>query len=182
MYKHRARIGILLLATLASAGAQAADDRNGGYVGIAAGQAKTEINSFIDDDDTAYKVFGGWSFNRIIAAEVGYFDGGDATATVGTQRRQVGADGFYAAAIGSLPIGEYLSLFARLGYAYYDAELSAQGPGISMSESDDDADLLYGLGATAHFTDAFDVRVEFEAIDVANAAFEMLTVSAIYRF
>jgi OmpA-OmpF porin, OOP family len=182
MYKHRARIGVLLLAVLASAGAQAADDGKGGYVGIAAGEAQTEIDFFIDENDTVYKIFGGWSFNRYIAAEVGYFDGGNPTATIGTQRREVESDGFYAAAIGSLPIGDRISLFARLGYAFYDVTLSAQAPGIDLSESDDDGDLLYGFGAAAHVTDGFDVRLELEAIDVSNAAFEMLTLSAIYRF
>lgn len=182
MYKHRARIGGLLLAVLVSAGAQAADDGKGGYVGIAAGGAKTEIDIFIDESDTAWKIFGGWSFNRYIAAEVGYFDGGNPTATVGTQRRQVESDGFFAAAVGSLPIGEHVSLFARLGYAYYDATLSVQAPGLDLSETDDDADLLYGFGATAHITDAFDVRLEFEALNVPTSAFEMLTLSAIYRF
>jgi OOP family OmpA-OmpF porin len=182
MYKHRARIGVLLLAVLASAGTQAADDGKGGYVGIGAGEAKTEIDEFIDENDTAYKIFGGWSFNRYIAAEVGYFDGGNPTSTVGTQRLQVDADGFYAAAIGSLPLGDRFSLFARLGYAFYEATASLQAPGIALSESDEDEDLLYGIGATAQFTDAFGVRLELESIDVSDAAFEMFTLSAIYRF
>jgi OOP family OmpA-OmpF porin len=182
MYKHRARIGVLLLAVLASAGAQAADDGEGGYVGIGAGEAKLEIDDFIDENDTAWKIFGGWSFNRYIAAEVGYFDGGDPSTTDGTVRRQVEADGFYAAAIGSLPLGDRFSLFARLAYAFYEATASLQAPGVSVSESDEDEDLLYGIGATAQVTDSFGVRLELEALDVSNAAFEMLTLSATYRF
>jgi OOP family OmpA-OmpF porin len=182
MYKHRARIGILLLAILAAAGAQAAEDGKGGYVGIGAGEAKLEIDEFIDENDTAYKIFGGWSFNRYIAAEVGYFDAGNPSTTEVAVRRQVEADGFYAAAIGSLPIGDRFSLFARLGWAFYEATASLQASGLTVSESDEDEDLLYGFGASAQFTDSFGVRLEFEALDVSNAAFEMLTLSATCRF
>lgn len=183
MYKHCASMGVLVFAALASAASQAADgDGNGGYVGVGAGQAKTEIDGLIDDNATAFKIFGGWTFNRYIAAEAGYFDGGDAGRTAGAQRLEVEANGFYAAVLGSLPLGERFSLFARSGYAYYEVTASLQAPGVDLSESDENGSLLYGAGASAQLTDSLGLRLEFEALDVSDAAFEMLTLSATYRF
>nr|WP_316641733.1 OmpA family protein [uncultured Roseateles sp.] len=73
-----------------------------------------------DERDTAYKLFGGYQFNRNFAVEAGYFDLGkfgfvSTTTPAGTLNGQIRLAGLNLDLIGSLPLTESLSAFVRLG-------------------------------------------------------------------
>src|SRR5262245_43570426 len=85
--------------------------------GRAAGAAGTSFNC--QREDTAGKVFGGWRFNRYLAAEISYLDYGVAKATSVVPGVQASATTKVKAAglsaLGSVPLGERLALLGRLG-------------------------------------------------------------------
>ena len=93
----------------------------------------------VDGKDTAFKIFGGYMFNRHFGVEAAYVNFGEATYSgdfVGSQVTggKVEIDGFNLSAIGSLPITEQFSIFGKVGLFLWDAEASdtsANMPGLS---------------------------------------------------
>ena len=94
----------------------------------------------------------------------------------------MGVSGLSASAVGTLPVSDTFSFFARLGIASYDvdAHVSIAGVG-SGSASNSESDVIYGAGALLNFGQ-FGVRAEYEAINVDNGDANMISVSGLYRF
>lgn len=144
------------------------------YLGAGIGQmkAKDACNGVgpgvsCDDSDTAYRIFGGYRFNRNLAAEVGYAELGKVTASglvLG-----VPASGNWKArawdivAVGMIPLSEQFSLLGKLGVALWrlDASLTATGIG-SGSLSPTGTNLTYGVGGQYDFTNKVGMRVEWQ--------------------
>jgi OOP family OmpA-OmpF porin len=187
MYKRVAFNGLAVLGLLAGASAYA-EQAPGFYAGAGVGQASIEVDDVdFDANDTAFKLFGGYSFNQNFAVELTYFDGGapgerfdfggGLTGSVETE-----ITGLNLSAVGRIPVGESFSLFGKLGYASYDAEVTAEAGGFSASEDGSDEDLSYGIGAGFAFGPSFEMRAEYEAIDISDGSFNVLSVSGLFRF
>ena len=75
------------IVSLAFGAAAHAEVTPGFYVGASIGQGTVKVDSVdFDESDTAFKVFGGYSFNQHFAIELAYFDGGDAEMSLGKGR------------------------------------------------------------------------------------------------
>lgn len=102
-----------------------------------------------DDDDRGMHIFGGYRFNRYLAAELSVRDLGD--------YRAQGQDFHYRSelmattigVVGTLPLGERVSLYARLGAGYVrmDERLTSS----SYRYKDDDSGGVSSLGAGVEF-------------------------------
>lgn len=186
MYKRIALNGLAMLGLLAGASAYA-ETGPGFYAGVGIGQASIKIDEVdFDANDTAFKVFGGYSLNKNFAVEVAYFDGGAPSENYDfgfgiSGSVDVEVTGLNLSVVGSIPLTEQFGLFAKVGYASYDAKITASAEGESASESGSDEDLSYGLGAAFNFG-KFEVRGEYEAIDISDGNFNTLSVSGLYRF
>jgi OOP family OmpA-OmpF porin len=190
------RLGLTAFAALALTAAMAAhaDVQPGFYAGAGVGTTKLSDNGFddagvdVDDTDTGFKIFGGYSFNRNLAIEVSYFDlgevsGGFSDPFIGNVSFDVGVSGLNASVVGRLPVSETFSLFGKLGIASYDLDAHATIAGVgSASDSQSESDMTYGVGAALSFGGPWEVRVEFEAIDVDDGTANMLSVGGVYRF
>src|SRR6202044_1631655 len=128
----------LILVPLASP--QAFADDGGWYLGFNAGQSRAKIDdsriaddlgidgfatTAIDNEDPKcpFKSFGGYEFNRYFALESGIFDLGQFgfradTLPPGSLHGQAKIIGLNLDAVGSIPIGDQFSLFARAGGIY----------------------------------------------------------------
>jgi OOP family OmpA-OmpF porin len=189
MYKRVALNGLAVLGLLAGASAYA-EQAPGFYAGVGIGQATLEVDDldFVDFDasDTAFKVFGGYNFNANFAAEVSYFDGGAPSENLDFGGGFTGSidgelTGLNFSAVGRIPVTQSFAIFGKLGYASYDVKATARIDDISESGSDSGNDLSYGAGVAFSFGQ-FDLRGEYEAIDVDGGAFNILSVSGAYRF
>jgi OmpA-OmpF porin, OOP family len=186
MYKRVALNGLAMLGLLAGASAYA-DQAPGFYAGAGIGQATVKVDdSAFDDSDTAFKVFGGYNFNNNFAAEVTYFDGGAPGESFDlgggdTGRVEAAFTGLNLSVIGRIPVSESFAVFAKVGYSSYDVKVKASAFGFSDSASDSENDLSYGAGAAFTFGQ-FDVRGEYEAINVDGGDFNILSLSGVYRF
>jgi Outer membrane protein beta-barrel domain len=186
MYKRVALNGLAVLGLLAGASAYA-EQAPGFYAGVGIGQATVQVDDVdFDDSDTAFKVFGGYNFNDNFAAEVTYFDGGAPSEDFdlgGGFSGSVEAEftGLNFSAVGRIPVSESFAIFGKLGYASYDVKATARIEDISESASDSGNDLSYGVGAAFSFGQ-FDLRGEYEAVDVDGGAFNVLSVSGLFRF
>jgi len=181
MNKRVALNGWVLVGMFASASALA-DVQPGFYAGAGVGKASIEIDDVFDADDTAFKVFGGYSFNPNFAVELAYIDGGAPDERFGAGSIEVAVDGINASAVGRLPINEKFSVFGKLGFASYDVEVKVRAGNLSGSGSDSDEDLSYGIGGAFSLSSAVELRGEYEAIDVTDGSFSLLSVTGVYKF
>jgi OmpA-OmpF porin, OOP family len=180
MYK---RVGLSALAAfgLIAATAAHADVQPGFYAGVGLGQSTIDVG-LSDDSDTSFKVFGGYSFNENFAAELAYIDGGSVAERQGPTSVEVEATGLSAVAVGRLPVTDMFSVYAKAGIASYDVELQFSDPFLGNgSVKDSDEDLIYGIGAAFGFGQ-FELRGEYEMVDVSNGDFDLLTLSGLFRF
>jgi OOP family OmpA-OmpF porin len=183
MNKRVALNGWVLVGMFASASALA-DVQPGLYAGAAVGKASIEIDAVgFDADDTAFKVFGGYNFNRNFAVELAFIDGGKPDDRFGTGSVEVAVDAINLSALGRLPVNEMFSVFGKVGFASYDVEVKGRvGNTVVGSADGSDEDLSYGLGAAFNIGTNVEVRGEYEAIDVSDGGFSLLSVSGVYRF
>lgn len=162
---------VLALPTVALAGSE-----SGFYLGAGIGQTDIETRAF-DDDDSAYKFFGGYNFGIVplvdIAIEASYVDfGNPGSGPVDidiTGQNVFGLVGFKAGPVG---------LFAKAGLINWDTELSIG----SIRDDDSGTDPAYGVGARLQFG-SLAVRAEYELYDVSDVKdLTMLSASVVYTF
>jgi OOP family OmpA-OmpF porin len=188
------RLGLSAFAALALTAAMAAqaDVRPGFYVGAGVGSTTIDDDGFddidFDDSDTGFKLFGGYTFNRNFAIEVSYFDLGEASGSLfdpffGDIEFDVGVSGLNAQAVGLLPLTETFSLFGKIGFASYDIDAEVTVAGVGDGEgSESESDMTYGVGGAISFAERFEVRVEYEAINVDGGDANMISVGGLIRF
>lgn len=163
----------------------AADENESGpYVGGGYGEFDVTIDNIegltdavrdLDTDDSAYKLFFGWRFNRFLSLEADYIDLGnprgnfDASGTSGDYQLEL--SGFAGYAIGTLPLGIF-ELSGKIGYYFHDVEINVDldniGPGngdVIGSDESGEA-LVYGVGAGVTLFDSLNAKLEYELFDV----------------
>lgn len=130
-----------------------------------------------DDEDVGFKIFGGFKFNQYIAAEVGYADLGEITASAPGVSATAEVDGFQVAVVGSYPI-EQFSLLGKVGLYVWDGEISTTFGNFH----DDGTDFMFGLGGAFHFTPQLSVRGEWERFDIDGDDVDFFSANFIYNF
>ena len=165
------------------------------YIGGGIGQSKFKDGctggSFpgvsCDDKDTAFKIFGGYQFNKNIAAEIGWTDLGKAKASGPGGTAEAKASAFELDAVGAFPVWQQLSILGRLGLYYGEGKLDA--PGVSGTKKT--TDLTYGLGVGWDFNKNLGVRgewqryskIKFEAAGTSgDTDVDVYGVSLLWRF
>jgi len=177
---HGKLIAACVLAALGATGTARADD-SGFYLGAGIGEASQSAEGF-DGSDTTFRVFGGYSFNPYLAVEGGYVDGGEQTDTQGPVRIAVKSDGFFVAGLAKLPLGKYVAPYLKVGFVTYDSTATVSSGNVSISDSESESDLLYGVGFEFKLGDHFRLRAEYEKIDVSDADFDIISLAAAYKF
>ncbi|HUW75172.1 MAG TPA: outer membrane beta-barrel protein [Gallionella sp.] len=186
------------------------------YMGGNIGQSKAKIDdaritgslsgaglpSSISDDNkgNAFKLFGGYQFNRNFALEGGYFNLGEFgyTATTvppalaGTLNGKIKLQGLNLDAVGMLPLGDKFSVFGRLGLQYAQAKDTFTSTGAiatptNPSPSKNALNYKAGVGAQYDFNRSLGMRVEAERYRINDAInnkgdIDMYSIGLVYRF
>jgi OOP family OmpA-OmpF porin len=161
-----------------------AQEQRGFYAGASVGQSTISDGCSgvpggvsCDDSATTFKLFGGYQFNRHIAAELGYSD----------KLAEVSASGFGASAsakasawelvaIPSYPLTDQFSVYGKIG-GYYSEMKGSNGA------KETDNGLTFGLGAGYQFTRNVGMRVEWQRYsDVGGSDVDALNLGLLYRF
>ena len=190
---------ILVAAALALSATQAS--AQGGYIGGSIGQSDIDDeitsglingNQSVDGKDTAWKIFGGYMFNRHFGLEAAYVDLGelsysgtftDAFGTAPVTGGKVEVWGFNISAIGALPVTEQFSVFGKIGLFFWEAEANDTTGGRPFSATDDGADLSFGVGLGFNFTRNLGVRAEWEMFqNISDADVSLISVGLFWRF
>jgi OmpA-OmpF porin, OOP family len=190
----KARAGLAVLGfagAMVFTGAAVAQD-TGFYAGLSLGQSKADdactgvsgLGISCDDKDTAWKILGGYQFNRNFAVEFGYTDLGEVSASGPGGSASIETTAFEVVAVGMMPIADKFSIYGKLGM--YRGETDASGPGGSISEST--TDLTFGVGVRYDFTRNLGVRAEWQKYsdvgggDIGEADIDVISVGVIWRF
>jgi len=180
-------LGLAGLGTLTVASALAQD---GGYSygGIGVGTSRSKIDEqdvattligpgittnvlTRDRRDTAYRLFGGYQFNRNFAIEAGYFDLGRfgftaATSNASTLAAQVRARGLNLDLVGTMPLSDRWSALARVGAAYARVRDDFSGTAVPALADPvarrNSTNVKAGVGLQYAFNPSFLVRAEAE--------------------
>jgi OmpA-OmpF porin, OOP family len=185
--------------SLGYAGTAAAEEETGFYAGIGLGQSTIENDEDgidFDEDDTGFKLFGGYQFNEFIAVELAYINEGepnDSFTVAGIDvENEVEITQVSATAVGTLPFNEFFGAMGRLGFSYVDASFkqTASGFGTTVDEDDNTTEVSYGLGIWFAPRKDFLLRLEYEMTSAelfdddidADTDISLISVSAMYRF
>lgn len=130
----------------------------------------TSINS--DESDTGFKIYVGNRFHRNFAAELSFFQLGE--ASISTTLTNVGPltpikgtiewdTGFSLTGMGIAPLGDRFSIFGKAGLYWADTTFTFEAAGFAPdSESDSNTGLTMGVGAMFDASRNVAVRVEWE--------------------
>lgn len=202
-----------LLAVAMSSAAVAQSDDSGWYAGMNAGQSRARLDdrkitadllaggftaTAISNDDrhVGFKAFGGYEFSKHIALEAGYFDLGEFgflanTVPAGTLAGISKIKGVNVDAVGSLPLTDKFSAFARVGVIYAQAKDSFSGTGLvavtNRDPSKRSVNYKFGAGLQYDFTQAFGMRLEAERYRIDDAVgnkgdIDLFSAGLLYRF
>lgn len=167
----------------------AASADSGFYIGASAGGATIDADldginipglpSSIDEDDTATKVFAGYTFDLPlvdIAVEGGYVDFGEPDIDILGQALTLDSTGFNVWGIATFNAG-LIDVYGKLGLIAWEVDAKL----LNDTASDDGTDPGYGIGA-AFGIGPLAVRGEYELYDLDDADVSMLSVGIVYRF
>lgn len=166
----------------------------------AAGFGHTGVSA--DEEDTGFKAYVGYRFNRNFAVEGGIVDLGEVTSktnivsfggapfsdtlteTISTKT------GLHVSGLGILPINDRLDFFGKLGFysIKVDATLNSAGFGQLGAASDSGTDLLFGAGLQYSFTPAIGARIEWERFmdvgsdETGEGDVDLWSIGVVFRF
>jgi OmpA-OmpF porin, OOP family len=177
---HRKFAGVCVVGALCASAAVHAED-SGFYLGAGLGEARQSVEGF-DGSDTSFKVFGGYSFSRYLAAEAGYVDGGEQTDSQGSLDIAIKSDGYFIEGLAKIPLGKYVAPYVKLGYVVYNSTTKVSSGNLQASEYLHGRDLLYGAGIEFRFGDSVRVRTEYEDVDVSDTDFDIFSIVVAFQF
>ena len=178
---------ILVSASLGSISTTAADPYVGFGVGTASYKADLTASSGneIDDDGTGTKLYGGYAFNKYLAAEASVYN--FAEASVGAVETSPGGSvvsgsvsmkGVGAYVVGMYPVTKDVNLMAKLGVLNWDADLRVG----DTTRTNDGTDMAYALAASYAFTKELLVAAEWESFNSDNPELSMLSLGFKFIF
>lgn len=135
------------------------------------------LSSTLDDKGKSFALFGGYRFNRWLAAEAGFFSLGDfryaATGTVddaGTIRQasfsyKYRVKGMMLGGTATLPLGQYLEARVRAGLTTSSPKISytatVEGDSLTDSFSDSSQDFYYGAGVGLNLWEFYRIGLDY---------------------
>lgn len=161
--------------TLAALGAHAEGLYVGGGLGSSRFNGADVGGASTDRNSTAYKLYGGCAFTPNLGLEAGGVDLGKFSSSAD----QIKANGLYLDAVGTLPLGNNVSVLGRLGV--FNGELKS-----SVAGSDRGTNIKLGAGLQYDLAGNVGVRGEweryrFDALGIRPNV-DLFSIGVNYRF
>jgi OOP family OmpA-OmpF porin len=143
---------------------------------LGAGLSTTAMT--LDERDTAYKLFGGYQFNRYFGLEGGYFNLGkfgftSTTVPAGSLTGNIRLQGLNLDLVASLPLSERWTVLGRVGAQMAQADDRFAGSGavsvLNPNPRKREVNAKFGGGLQYAFSPSFLVRAEAERYRVNDA-------------
>ena len=155
-------------------------------LGASAGESKfrtdcDRLNVFrCDKRDTAWKVYAGGNFNRIMGLEFGYTDFGTVAAAGGETKAWAANVSLTA----GVPIGDRFAVFAKGGGVYGRTDVSADPSTLFDTGHKSGWGTTYGVGATFAITPNWAIRADWDrySLDFVGGSRDVDMASAGLQF
>ena len=147
----------------------------------------------------AFNIFGGYQFNRYVAAEIGWIDFGNynlngtavsgGTSVAVSETDKISA--FTLAAVGTIPINQTFSVFGKAGIAVSQDKESCTISGSTCASASDSATKpMFGIGGEMNASQNVGLRLEYDQYNnIGNSNneytagdFYQVALSGLYRF
>lgn len=186
---------VLSVASAMLVAAPAFAQDQGWYAGLHLGQAKAKdacdgvsgAGISCDDNDTMFRILGGYQFNKNLAVELGYNDMGEVSASGGGITANIESKIWEVVAVGSWPFTPQFSAYGKLGMYRGETDFSTNAPGVG-NESESNTDLTYGIGVRWDFTKNLGVRAEYQIYkdlgggNIGESDVDAMSVGVIWKF
>ena len=186
---------VLSVASAMLVAAPAFAQDQGWYAGLHLGQAKAKdacdgvsgAGISCDDNDTMFRILGGYQFNKNLAVELGYNDMGEVSASGGGITANIESKIWELVAVGSWPFTPQFSAYGKLGMYRGETDFSTNAPGVG-NESESNTDLTYGIGVRWDFTKNLGVRAEYQIYkdlgggNIGESDVDAMSVGVIWKF
>lgn len=159
----------------------------------------------VDDIDAGWNVTLGYQINKYLAAEVTYFDFGQASVTERytpgfvpipldiTVRSNIEAYGPGVSLLGTLPLTPAIEVFARGGVLFLDQETEQQISSFRSTQRTGDEIWMAGAGVQWFFASSWATRLEYQLTDriedgdaittrASTTKIEQLSLSVLFNF
>ena len=156
MIAKHGKLLVVLLAVALGIGFAGEARAQGVYLGGAYSWATLDVEDvdaeLIDDNANAYKLFLGYEFPQILGLEAGWvhFGNYDVGNFEGFEdlTGEVTNTGWTAALTGRIPLGTLVTVYAKVGYFFWNSELDVAGDGSDLFDDlkADGEDPFYGAG------------------------------------
>lgn len=158
---------------------------DGWYGGLGIGQSNyRDVNeTSVDARSEAWKVYGGYQFNKYLALEGGYVNLNDMTARTGGVRAEVDTDAWTLGALITYPLTEKFSVTAKAGAAYMLADKDTKtGAAPTVRSGDDDYEPNYGVGVSYALLDNLALRADWERFDRSDMNIDLISAGVALKF
>ena len=169
-----------------AAGAAWSQDK-GPYIGGSLGRSDMKdacegVSISCDKTDKAWKIFGGYQFNRNLAVELGYHNLGEVKATAGTLTETIKTNAWELVGVGLWPVANQFGVYGKLGGYRAEAKDSLDG-------KDTNTGVTLGAGLQWDPMAPLGVRLEWQRYNKVGGNntggkdnIDVLSLGAVWRF
>lgn len=158
----------------------------GPYVGAGAGiyTLSLDDDEFDDFDDNAAfgRLFGGVRITDNLALEADYQKLAKTKDELFGSNVELDATAWSVSLRPILPITDFVDLYGRLGWTWYDVEAKASALGTSFSVEDSDDDFTWGAGVDIHLGQSLSLRADFSRIEIEDTDLNLISAGVFFRF
>ena len=166
------------------------------YVGGHVGQAKAKgacddvsgPGITCDDNDTSFRILGGYQLNKNFAAEAAYTDFGKVQARGPGGTASVKSHALELVGVGTLPVGDRFGVYGKVGVYHASSEGSVNTVLLTGTTSDDNTDLTFGGGVAFDLTRQVTLRGEWQRYNdvggdnVGKGDVDVISLGVLFRF
>jgi OmpA-OmpF porin, OOP family len=166
----------------------------GWYAGVSLGQSEVEIEGCggavsCDEKDTAWRVLGGYQFNQNFAAELGFHQLGDASASGPGGSVEFETNAFELVGVGAFPLGAQFSVYGKAGFYRGETKVTGSVLGVPVDIKETNTDLTYGVGVQYHINRQIGVRAEWQrytnmgdSATIGESDVDVMSIGLVFRF
>jgi OOP family OmpA-OmpF porin len=180
--------------TIPAVGLAQSGSETGWYAGASIGQgdakdgcADLPAGVSCDSKDTAWRILGGYQFNPMLSAELGYSNLGEVSASGGGEVVTAEASAWELVGVAKFPVANQISLYGKGGLYMATVDVSSNIPGDSGEE--DNTGVTFGVGGQYDINRNIGVRVEWQRyMDVGDDELvgetdvDVLNVGVVFKF
>lgn len=142
------------------------------YIGLNAGRSEFKAaapeTAKFDSSDTAFKLLGGYNFNRVLSVEVDFVDYGSFEESSDGITLDADAQSFTAYGVGIIPVGPKFDLYAKAGFASWSADVRTVEDDVPTTTSPSGTDFAWGFGAAFHSRKHWSIVLEWELTETSG--------------